>query len=269
MKKIKTIALVAPSGNIRNIDLINNNISTLEKYFKVKKYYDENAQFRYLADSDKNRVKYFENAFLDDEVDLVLSLRGGYGAIRIVDKINYDLIKNCSKYYLGSSDASILLAALSKKTNIKCFHSLMLMNGFIDNLDENINIVQNNIFKIDLKPIIEKKIKGILWGGNLSSVVSILSGESYLPDKDIILFLEDLNEPLYKIDKMLYEIYRNENLKSKIKGLIFGDFYIDDNEIMPLIKEFSSLFDCGAYYTKDITHKNTNITIPYGIELDI
>lgn len=269
MKKIETIALVAPSGNIRNIDLINNNIATLEKYFKVKKYYDENAQFRYLADYDKNRVKYLENAFLDDEVDLVLSLRGGYGAIRIVDKINYDLIKNCSKYYLGSSDASILLTALSKKTNIKCFHSLMLINGFIDNLDENINIVQNNIFKIDLKPIIEKKIKGILWGGNLSSVVSILSGESYLPDKDIILFLEDLNEPLYKIDKMLYEIYRNENLKSKIKGLIFGDFYLEDDEIMPLIKEFSSLFNCGTYYTKDITHKNTNITIPYGIEVEI
>lgn len=269
MKKIKTIALVAPSGNIRNIDLINNNIATLEKYFKVKKYFDENAQFRYLADYDENRVRYFENAFLDDEVDLVLSIRGGYGAIRIVDKINYDLIKNCSKYYLGSSDASILLAALNKKTNIKCFHSLMLMNGFIDNLDENINIVQNNIFKINLKPIIKKQMKGILWGGNLSSIVSMLSGESYLPQKDIILFLEDLNEPLYKIDKMLYEIYRNENLKSKITGLIFGDFYLEDSEILPLIKEFSALFNCGAYYTKDITHKNTNITIPYGIELEI
>ncbi len=269
MKKIETIALVAPSGNIRNIDLINNNIATLEKYFKVKKYYDENAQLRYLADYDKNRVKYFENAFLDDEVDLVLSIRGGYGAIRIVDKINYDLIKNCSKYYLGSSDASILLAALNKKTNIKCFHSLMLMNGFIDNLDENINIVQNNIFKIDLKPIIKTKIKGVLWGGNLSSIVSMLSGESYLPQENIILFLEDLNEPLYKIDKMLYEIYRNENLKSKIKGLIFGDFYLEDDEIMPVLKEYSELFQCGAYYTKDITHKNTNITIPYGIELEI
>ena len=269
MRKIKTIALVAPSGNIRNIEIINNNILTLEQYFKVKKYYNENAQYRYLADSDENRIKYFESAFLDDEVDMVLSLRGGYGAIRIVDKINYNLIKNCSKYYIGSSDASILLAALSKKTNIKCFHSLMLMNGFVDNLDENINIVQNNIFNINLKPLIQKEMNGVLWGGNLSSVVSMLSGESYLPEKDIILFLEDLNEPLYKIDKMLYEIYRNANLKSKIKGLIFGDFYLNDDEIIPLIEEFGSLFDCGVYYSKDITHKNTNITIPYGIELKI
>ena len=269
MKRIKTLALVAPSGNIRNIDAVNNNIATLKKYFKVKKYYDENAQFRYLADCDENRARYFEKAFLDDEVDLVLSVRGGYGAIRIVDKINYNLVKNCSKYYLGSSDASILLMALTKKTKIKCFHSLMLMNGFVDNLDENINIVQNNIFDINLKPIIKKQTKGILWGGNLSSIVSRLSNDRYLPDKDIVLFLEDLNEPLYKIDKMFYEIYRSEKLKSKIKGLIFGDFYLADDEIMPLFEEFGALFNCGVYYSKDITHKITNKTIPYGIKIEI
>ena len=107
MKKIKTIALVAPSGNIRNIEEINQKIAILNKDFKIKKYYDENVSNGYLSDSDENRAKYFQEAFLDDEVDLVLSVRGGYGAIRIIDKINYDLIKNCNKYYAGSSDATI------------------------------------------------------------------------------------------------------------------------------------------------------------------
>ena len=112
MKKINTIALVAPSGKLKNLDEINKKISILEKRFKIKKYYDENASYFYLSDSDENRARYFESAFLDDEVDLVLSVRGGYGAIRMVDKINYDLIKNTSKYYVESSNGTILLAFL-------------------------------------------------------------------------------------------------------------------------------------------------------------
>ena len=76
MNKIKTIALVAPSGVLRNLDEINQKISTLEKRFKIKKYYDENCANRYLSDTDENSTRYFEQAFLDDEVDLVLSIRG-------------------------------------------------------------------------------------------------------------------------------------------------------------------------------------------------
>jgi len=205
--KIKTIGLIAPSGNIKNFEEINNKIKILEKNFIVKKFYNENSQIRYLSDNDENRIKYLENAFLDKETDLIISIRGGFGALRIIDKINYDLIKNCNKYYLGSSDASILLMALSSKTNIKCFHGLMITNGFIENSEKNIQIIENDIFNINLTPIKKGNIKGILWGGNLSSIVSTLSYSEFLPDEDIILFLEDLNEPLYKIDKMLYEIY--------------------------------------------------------------
>ena len=264
MKKIKTIALVAPSGNIRNIDEVNYKISILEKKFKVKKYYSENISNGYLSDSDENRAKYFQEAFLDNEVNMVLSLRGGYGAIRIVDKIDYDLIKECNKYYLGSSDATILLSALNKKTNVKCFHSLMITNGFVENLEKNIEIVENDIFDINLKQIKKGEAKGKLWGGNLSSLVSMFSSESFIPNEDIILFLEDLNEPLYKIDKMFYEIYRNKALLSKIKGVIFGDFYFEEKEILPLLKEYSNLFATPSWVTFDITHKSNNVTIPFG-----
>lgn len=270
-KKIKTIALVAPCGNIRDFDKINEKIKALENNFKVKKYYSENTQSGYLSDSDENRILYFEKAFLDNETDLILNVRGGYGALRIVDRINYHLIKSCTKYYAASSDASILLASLSQKTNIKCFHSLMLSNGFVDNLQKNIEIIENDIFDIDLKILHKKeeKSKGVLWGGNLSSIVSMFSAQNFLPKQDIILFLEDLNEPLYKIDKMLYEIYRNKNLKQKIKGLIFGDFYLDDKEILPLLNEYSDKFNVNSYLTKEITHKINNTTIPFNKIVEI
>ena len=269
MNKIKTLALVAPSGNIRDYEDINNKIEILKKYFNVKKFYDENVSYNYLSDSDENRAKYFEQAFLDDEVDIVLSIRGGYGAIRIVDKIDYNKIKNQNKIYLGSSDATILLCALSKNTNIKCFHSLMMTNGFVENIEKNIEIINSERFDINFDTIKKGNLKGKLWGGNLSSLVSLMSDDSFIPDDDIILFVEDLNEPLYKIDKMLFEIYRNKQLKNKIKGIIFGDFYLDDNEIMPLLKEYSEFFNVPAVVTKDITHKMNNVTIPFMKYTDI
>ena len=92
----------------------------------------------------------------------------------------------------------------------------------------------------------------------------MFSGEQYLPNEDIILFLEDLAEPAYKIDKMLYEIYRNSQLKEKIKGIIFGDFYLEENEIMPIIKEYSALFNVPSWHSLDITHKPNNVTLPFG-----
>lgn len=262
MKKIKTIGLVAPSGCLRNLDEINNKIAILQKHFKVKKFYDENISYGFLSDTDENRARYFKKAFQDSEVDLVLSVRGGYGAIRIVDKIDYSVIKD--KYYAGSSDATILLAALKKKTNVKTYHSLMITNGFVENLNKNIEIIENDIFNLNLTQIKKGNASGVLWGGNLSSLVSIFSAEQYLPNENIILFLEDLSEPSYKIDKMLYEIYRNKELKNKINGIIFGDFYLEENEIMPILKEYSELFNIPTWRAMDITHKENNVTLPFG-----
>ncbi len=269
MKKIETIALIAPSGDIRNISEINKKIEILEKKFKIKKYYNENAACNYLSDSDENRVKFFEAAFCDNEVDLVVSLRGGFGAIRIVDKINFKKFENSNKFYLGSSDASIFLAALNKFTNVQCFHGLMVSNGFVENLDRNIEIIENNIFNINLTSINHKQARGKLWGGNLSSIVSILSNDELICDDDIILFLEDLNEPLYKVDKMLFEIYRNKKLKEKIKGIIFGDFYIEDKALDDLLLDYSKKFCCACFRCLDITHKTNNITLPYGKTVEL
>lgn len=270
MKEIKTIGIIAPSGNIKDKKLVDDNISKLSEKFLVKKFYDENVSLGYVSDSVDNRIDYLYQAFLDKDVDMVISLRGGYGAIEVVDRIDYEKIKNSNKIYLASSDATILLLALYKNTNIKCFHSLMITNGFVQNLADNIEIVKNDLFKLNLTKINKNKAaKGILWGGNLSSLVSLFSGNCFLPDEDIILFLEDLNEPMYKLDKMMYEIYRNQKLKEKIKGIIFGDFYFSDEEISPLLLKYASLFDVAAFKTNQITHKENNVTIQIGHRLSL
>ncbi len=264
MKKIKTIGIIAPSGVIRDIKLVNKKIAILEKNFKVKKFYDEKAKNGYLADTVNNKIAFFESAFQDPEIDLILALRGGFGAIQIVEKIDYSKFQNTDKFFAGSSDVSILLASLFKKTNAKIFHSLMVSNGFVENLDKNIEIIENDIFNIPLKSLNQKTCEGILWGGNLSSIVSLFGGDEFIPNEDIVLFIEDLSEPLYKIDKMIYQIYRNEKLKNKIKGIIFGDFYLEEKEIMPLLDKYAEMFDIACFQTNLITHKENNITIPFG-----
>ena len=137
----------------------------------------------------------------------------------------------------------------------------MQLFQLLNNLERNIEIIENNIFDLNLTQIKDGKANGMLWGGNLSSLVSMFSNEQYLPNENIILFLEDLNEPLYKIDKMLYEIYRNKKLLSKIKGIIFGDFYLEEKEIIPLLIEYSKIFNVPCWISKDITHKINNITL--------
>lgn len=271
MKNIKTIALVAPSGNIRNYDDLNKKIEVLKARFDVKKYYSEDSQNGYLSDTDKNRALYLQKAFLDDDVDLVISIRGGYGAIRIADLLDYGKLKNLkNKIYCGSSDATILLCALSKNTKINCFHSLMITNGFVENLDKNIDIISNEKFELDFKTINKGLLKGKLWGGNLSSLSSTFSDDDiFIPDEDIVLFIEDLNEPLYKIDKMMYEIYRHKKLMKKIKGVVFGDFYLEENEYSKLITEFSNLFNVPSICTNEITHKINNVTLPFMKQVEI
>ena len=142
-------------------------------------------------------------------------------------------------------------------------------DGFIENLERNIEIIEKDLFDIELKTLKSGSMKGKLWGGNLSSIVSLFSAEQFLPDEDIILFLEDLAEPAYKIDKMLFEIYRNKKLKEKIKGIIFGDFYLEDDEIMPILADYIEKFNVPAKLTKDITHKPNNVTIPFGKCIDL
>ena len=268
MRKINTIGLVIPAAGVRDFSTVNEKISDLEqRNFKVKKFYKDDFTYGYFSDTDQNRLNYFHQAFLDPEVDLVLAVRGGFGAVKFVDKLDYSIIKD--KYFAGASDITILEMALYKNTNVKCFHSLMLINGFSDQIKENVKIIENDIFKLDLTPLKKGNAKGILWGGNLSSMISLLGGETYLPNEDIILFLEDLNEPIYKLDKMLYQIYRNKKLLEKIKGIIFGDFYFSKEEITPLLNEYVELFNVPSYLSFDITHRKNNITIPFGKYIEL
>ncbi len=260
---MKKVGIIAPSGSVENIDEI-----------KVKEFFDSKKieveifpscfeKFRYMAGSDDIRLNDIHCSFSDKSIDTIICARGGFGALRLLDKIDYSIIKENKKNFIGFSDVTALLVSFYKNANLPCFHGKMLVNGVLnmDNIEfENYkNSIENPSFKTGLK-------NGILWGGNLATIVSLFGSktESYLPNEDIILFLEDINEPDYKIDRMLTQILRKKELTSKIKGVIFGSFTGCGKYIENIKEEFIQKLDVPYENNPDIGHVNSNIVVPFG-----
>ena len=150
----------------------------------------------------------------------------------------------------------------------------MACSDFAENISSNLTFTQNNFFQT-LEGKINSYIadgvyksgyaEGVLFGGNLSTVAS-LCGLDFLPDKDFIFFAEDINEPVYKIDKMFQQLMNIEKFRSKCKGLILGDFLGIDNEewLSMYFKELTQKLNIPAIYMSKITHSKDKITLPIG-----
>ena len=103
--------------------------------------------------------------------------------------------------------------------------------------------------------------EGIIWGGNLSTVVS-LCGQDFIPDEDFIFFAEDLNEPAYKIDKMFTQLFNIEKFSKNCKGIVLGDFLNVDNE--EWLNDLFYSFTIPTVGGFKITHSEEKITLPIG-----
>lgn len=257
---MKTIGIIAPSGGVNKevFDKAVTNIADLGYKVKLaKNIYDSD---RYLAGSDEDKIKSIHEFFLDPEIDLIMAARGGYGAIRLINKLDYELIKNNPKPIIGFSDVTALLLMIYKKTGLITYHGSMACTDFAEppfpelKIPDKITYKGNKLYKTGVA-------EGILWGGNLSTVVS-LCGLDFIPDEDFIFFAEDLNEPVYKIDKMFSQLFNIEKFKNNCIGIVLGDFLNTDNEEW-LNKLFES-FDIPTISGFKITHNKDKVIIPIG-----
>lgn len=212
--KSKTIGIFAPSAALKDgeKEFLDQGIKILAEHgYKVKlaknifskvELFPESEYF--VAGDTQERLDAFHEIYQDEEVDILLGLRGGYGSIYLLVGLDYEMIATNPKPILGYSDLTALFMAIIKKTKMQCFHTPMLvelsrLNGASRDSFFNILSLAEN-FKI------EKKNKKIL-GGNLT-VLAGLIGTDYLPEfKDCILFLEDCNEEAYKIDRLINQLY--------------------------------------------------------------
>ena len=228
-EKGDSLAIVAPSSPVEK--------GSLEKavlYFRShgfdliesKHLYDSN---RFLAGSDEVRANDLMTAFLDQNIKGIFTARGGYGSMRILDLLDYEVIKQNPKPLFGLSDSTALQLALYKKAGLCSYTGLSLaydfkeglLTPFLENEFWQIVNEEDRIFK--LESLRTGDAEGPVIAGCLSLIVSLL-GSDYCPGfTNAILIIEDVGEQPYRVDRMLYQLHLAGVFK-KISALIFGQF---------------------------------------------
>ena len=288
LKKGDTIGLITPAGVITEKQL-------LEMVKKIgllgyKPYFKDSilSEYGYFAGTDKERAEELNQMFANKDVDAIICARGGYGAIRMLNLVDYDLIKKNPKIFMGYSDITALLSSIYEKTGLVCFHGPMgvsTFNEFAVKSIENILMKSQNRYKypylreektennteFDFYTINTGKAEGELIGGNISVLVSMI-GSKFEPNyKNKLVYLEEIDEKTYKVDRMLIQMLQASNL-SEAAGIVLGVFKNCDGDKMPTftlkeaITKILKPLNIPTVYGFPFGHIATKFTIPTGIK---
>ena len=164
-----------------------------------------------------------------------MCVRGGYGGTRLLHLLDYEGIKRNPKPFIGYSDITSILTVLYEKCNMKSYHGPMAvsnfsgdysedtLNHFLKTLTEDFKEMTLDNFNENIEFYSSLKGEGVLVGGNLSVLVSNLKNEYDVNYKNKILFIEEICEETYKIDRMLWQL-KNTGILDEVSGVILGDF---------------------------------------------
>lgn len=289
-----TIGLVAPASSSLEDEGIRFSIDLIRSLgFEVKKGAHIFDRQQYLAGEDRARADDVNNMFADDAVDAIFCLRGGYGTPRILPYLDYDLIRAKPKVLLGMSDITGVLTAIHTKTGVVGFHGPNASSSFSDySLSEFKKVLMQPTpttligaappfeageGKIDstnrLTYITGGIAKGRLIGGNLT-LISVLMGTEFEPDfRDRIVFLEDVHEAPYRIDRMLTQLRLAGKLQ-EAAGIVFGKFTDSDTEgntfsLEEVLRDRTA--DLGIPVVRGfmIGHVSEQTVVPIGIEAEL
>ncbi len=279
LHKGDTVALISPGSHIPP-DKIKKAIKNIESLgLKVKKGKHLGKKYGYLGGKDEQRLEDLHQAFADSSVQGVWCARGGYGCTRLLPLIDYDHIRKNAKPFIGYSDITALHHAFLKKSKVSTYHGPVGSSDFSPFSLEYLQILFHPHPKVSLsiptiKHLSEGKAKGVLIGGNLS-LLSAMCGTKYLPSaKGKIIFLEDIEEKPYRIDRMLVQLEQAMDLK-KAKGIILGQFTdcdSDSDRSLTLEETLSNHFkDIGIPVIKGapIGHISDQWTLPIGRKVHI
>ena len=293
LKPGDTLALVSPSGAsaVRfEVTLVKESLEALG--FKVKFADHLFDRYGYLGGTDEARASDLKAQFADPSAAGIVAVRGGWGCARLLPLLDYELIRKNPKVFIGYSDITALLLAFQAKAGLVCFHGPIGFDPWNDftvgyfkkvlmeaapvamqnpsEVGDHLTQVENRV-----QTIVAGSAVGILRGGCLS-IISTLLGTEYVPSwKDSILFVEDIEEEIYRIDRMLTHLKLAGVLK-QARGVIFGRCtdcepgqgygsltleQVLDDHIKPL--------GVPAWYGSMIGHLPLKFTVPLGIEAKI
>lgn len=230
LKKGDTIAIVAPAGILKDkVETIDNAKKLAESWglhvVLGKNLFNQNNHF---AGTDNERSQDFQDALNNPNIKAIWSARGGYGSARIIDKLDFSSLKKNPKWVIGFSDITVFLNHL-ESLGVASIHGMMPIT-FKNATDESVTSLHSALFGKKIKYKIapssfnkEGKFKGTLVGGNLSILSSLLGSNSLTTTKDKIIFIEDIGERYYALDRYLQSLKRAGYFKN-CGGLIVGDF---------------------------------------------
>lgn len=242
LKKGDTIGIACPSGYI-SLEECQAAIMKMKEWgFNIRLGMSVGAKDFTFAGTDEQRANDLQQMLDDPSIKTIMLGRGGYGAVRMIDKINFTKFKKNPKWIIGFSDATVFHCHINHNFGIATLHSKMC-NSFpddfstatqsqIDTIDSIRQCLIGEKMKYERLPIYENRTgegTGDLVGGNLSIIQMMDGSVSDLKTEGKILFIEDVGEYAYKIDGMLWNLKRSNKL-NKLKGLIVGEFRIKPDD---------------------------------------
>lgn len=288
-----TVGLITPSTSVTDPDELSKAIEIVEYLglkFKIGKNVKEGSGYK--SRSIQERVEDLHSMFQDKEIKGVFCIRGGYGSMQLLDFIDYKLIRENPKVFLGYSDITALHLAINEFSGLVTFHGPVMTSAFTDytmNLMKKIIMSNQVVGKITnpmsmnnfrrLHPIRTIKAgvaEGRLIGGNLSLISALMGTKYEVRTKNAIFFLEDVGEEPYRIDRMLTQLKIAGKFK-EAKGIIFGECSgcnfdrlnssrVWDYSLGEILDSAFSDLDIPILYGLTIGHTSNQITLPFGLK---
>ncbi|VVE71736.1 muramoyltetrapeptide carboxypeptidase [Pandoraea captiosa] len=286
MTQTKLVELIAPSGYAPFPDVAARGIATLERLgYTVRNR--EALERRYLRFAGTDEARAAEiNRFADGSAvlpQIVLAVRGGYGAVHLLDRLDYgklrDRLSGAPVAIVGHSDFTALQLALLSQAHISTFAGPMLLADFGAETLSEFTLRQFDAVLHSPNHVVQwtadgasgnVDVSGTLWGGNLAMVCSLI-GTQYLPSiEGGVLFVEDVNEPPYRVERMLYQLHQS-GILARQQALVLGDFsqyrvtdYDNGYDMATMIESMRRVIGIPIITDMPFGHCADKLTLPVG-----
>jgi len=270
-------AIVAPAGPAR-LDAQKASQWFASRGYRCRLFPGVSQSEGYLAGPDQQRLDDLHAAFVDPGIDAILCMRGGYGSMRLLDRLDFDLIRRHPKPLIGYSDITALHTALVRHAGLITFHGAMLNADLLGAKQEP---TVGSLFEqlagkrgegdvlahpdaYPLTCVTPGMASGRLLGGNLSVLCATLGTPGEIDSQGCILFIEDVNEPLYRVDRLLTQLRLAGKLEG-VRGVLVGDFAgITVPAMTPLLKDIFGPLAVPVLAGWRSGHCDPNLCLPLG-----
>ncbi len=285
LKKGDTVAIVSPARAIER-EKVEPAIRFLENHgFEVrlsKHVFDVHHQ---MAGTDEEKVADIQACINDPEVRAIISTRGGYGCVRVIDQLDLKPLAEQKKWFVGYSDVTVFHSHIHTHFGTPTLHGTMPVNISDEPTSEesisNQTLIDGLMGKELCYPLPshdlnrEGNANGLLVGGNLSMLYSLCGSASDIDTAGKILFIEDLDEYLYHVDRMLMNMKRTGKLENLAALVVGGMSDMNDNAVPfgktaeEIIVEHTAEFDYPVYFGFEAGHQKPNRALRFGMPAEI